>query len=87
MREKEFKQSIDGSDYMLELLHGKTEKAVSPPPSAIQMPMEIKSKRIHLLMRPSLSKRIKAYALAHGLSFNAVMEMAVTRFLSEEDPL
>lgn len=49
------------------------------------VPIEKKSQRVQLVLRPSLVQRAKEYAKYEGLSFNELCNMAIEDYLNRMD--
>ena len=46
--------------------------------------VEVKSRRIQLVLKPSLYERAKAKAAADGVSFNELVHLALEQYLGED---
>ncbi len=55
-----------------------------PPAGYKLVPIEKKTQRVQLVLRPSLVQRAKDYAKDYGMSFNELCNMALENYLRQE---
>ncbi len=88
MAKKSFSSSIPAAMFISEPAEPTTEpQANKEIPAGYRVNyglVETKSKRVQLLMQPSLHARIKAAAAAQGLSFNDFVHRELEKALDKE---
>lgn len=75
------------ADQPTEAAEKPTQRDFANPPAGYKVNpvyLETKSKRVNLLMQPSLHERAKSRAAAMGISLNEFVHIAVTAMLDRE---
>lgn len=61
-----------------------TPSTPAEPPRYTEAPVEVKSKRVNLVIQPSLYRASKEYADQHGISLNELIHQALREFITKE---